>query len=534
MKNYTLKLSLSVFSLWMPNFLFAQQLGSVDRPFVKAINAPGVFQYSTASILSDLNEYNPRGAFTKEYTDRDADGQADDIISYTYDANGNLTKKEYDYGANDTINSIRLFTYDANGNQTKEEEDWDADGQIDNIRSYTYDADGNLTKTERDNNADGMIDFIILYSYDASGNQTKREEDNDANGVFDNIINSTYDVNGNQTREENDQDGDGAIDRILKITYNTDGNLTKREEDNNADGIMDRIFTFMYNKDGNMIRYEEDIDGDGSADVIITYVYNDDGLIISGENDTDGDGQAEETLSIDYDAFGNLISVESFRNDTLINRTDRSYDINNNLVKSKIDNDGNDTLDRITTFSYFNPISCSSLGDGLAHKFEVNIPRNGNWRFELCGSAFQNVFALSSNQNCDSNLFYAIDGCSSGDASADIRLDSGMYYLTIAGKGLTDKGDYTLDIKRIPGLSVPFIDNSSISIYPNPAKDRITVNYTNARIESYTIINTFGQSVSSGLLNNHTIDIELLPKGSYILSLIVQGGVNTFYKRFVK
>ena len=507
MKNYTLKLSLFVFSLWMPNSSFAQQLGSEDRPFIKEINAPGVFQYSTASILSDLNEYNPRGASTKEYSDRDADGKIDDIRSYTYDANGNLTKEEQDY---------------------------DNDGKIDYIRSYTYDVNGNLTKEDFDNNADGMIDFMTLYTYDANGNLTKTQDDNNVNGVFVNVRNYTYDVKGNLTREEIDQDGDGVINRISKITYNTDGNLTKREEDNNADGIMDEIFAFMYNKDGNMIRYEEDSNADGSADFILTYVYNNNGLIMSGENDTDGDGQAEETVSLDYDAFGNLISIESFRNDTLINRTDRSFDTNNNLVKSEIDNNGNDTLDRITTFSYFNPISCSSLGDGLAHKFEVNIPRSGNWRFKLCGSAFQNVLALSSNQNCDSNLFYAIDGCSSGDASAEIRLDSGMYYLTIAGKGLTDKGDYTLDIKRIPGLSVTSIDNSSISIYPNPAKDRITVNYTNARIESYAILNTFGQSVSSGLLNNHTIDIELLPQGSYILSLIEQGKVNTFYKKFIK
>jgi hypothetical protein len=81
---------------------------------------------------------------------------------------------------------------------------------------------------------------------------------------------------------------------------------------------------------------------------------------------------------------------------------------------------------------------------------------------------------------------------------------------------------------------VPSIDNSSISIYPNPAKDRIMVNYTNARIESYTILNTFGQSVSSGLLDNHTIDIKSLPPGSYILSLIEHGRVNTFYKKFIK
>ena len=534
MKNYTLKLSLVVFSLWMPISSFAQQFGSEDRPFIKEINAPGVFQYSTASILSDLNEYNPRDVFTKEYSDRDADGKIDNIRSYTYDVNGNLTKKEQDNDADGKIDNIRSYTYDANDNLTKEEQDYDTDGKVDNIRLYTYDANGNLTKEDFDNNADGVIDYIVLYTYDASGNLTKTQEDNNADGVINYIALYTYDASGNLTREEIDQDGDGVINRISKITYNTDGNLTKREEDKNADGIMDEIFTFMYNKDGNMIRSEEDNNADGSADFIVTYVYNNNGLIVSGENDTDGDGQAEETVSVDYDAFGNLISIESFRNDTLINRTDRSYDINNNLVKSEIDNNGNDTLDRITTFSYFNPISCSSLGDGLAHKFEVNIPRNGNWRFELCGSAFQNVLALSSNQNCDSNLFYEIDGCSSGDASAEIRLDSGMYYLTIAGKGLTDKGDYTLDIKRIPGLSVPSIDNSSISIYPNPAKDRITVNCTNARIESYTIINTFGQSVSSGLLNNHTVDIELLPKGSYILSLIVQGGVNTFYKRFVK
>ncbi len=115
---------------------------------------------------------------------------------------------------------------------------------------------------------------------------------------------------------------------------------------------------------------------------------------------------------------------------------------------------------------------CPDLAKGLVHKLTVDIPESGVWRFSLCGSDFQNVLALSSTEHCDSNLFYANNGCFNDDATADVRLEeAGTYYLTVAGRWNKDNGNYNLEITRLQGLDVPSIKENLLSIYPNPASN---------------------------------------------------------------
>ena len=168
------------------------------------------------------------------------------------------------------------------------------------------------------------------------------------------------------------------------------------------------------------------------------------------------------------------------------------------------------------------------------HKLQVVIPESGVWRFALCGSTFQNVLALSSSDYCDSTLFYASDGCSNGDASVDIRLEeAGTYYLTVAGKGETDKGNYNLEITRLQGLDAPSIEKEMISIYPNPARNQITVS-SSITVGSYRIFNTLGEQVLNGNLISPSINIEALNSGSYFLMLDDKNSNQTYHKKFIK
>ena len=188
----------------------------------------------------------------------------------------------------------------------------------------------------------------------------------------------------------------------------------------------------------------------------------------------------------------------------------------------------------ITKMSFFNTILCPDIGDGLVHKLKVIIPESGVWRFALCGSSFQNILALSSSDYCDSTLFYASDGCSNGDALVDIRLEeAGSYYLTVAGKGETDKGNYNLEITRLEGLDAPSIEREMITVYPNPAKNQITVN-SSMKIDSYQIFNTLGKKVLGGVLTNSAIQIESLHSGSYFIVLDDKNSNQTYLKKFIK
>ena len=63
----------------------------------------------------------------------------------------------------------------------------------------------------------------------------------------------------------------------------------------------------------------------------------------------------------------------------------------------------------------------------------------------------------------------------------------------------------------------------NISIYPNPAKDILTVSCTNgAKIEEIAIYNQMGQKVLEGEFVNNTIDVSRLHPGMYIVELINQ------------
>ena len=72
----------------------------------------------------------------KETRDDNADGTADHIRSYTYDANGNLLTYSVDRDGDSNANHIESRTYDANGDpltltQTSDSND---DGTADRTR----------------------------------------------------------------------------------------------------------------------------------------------------------------------------------------------------------------------------------------------------------------------------------------------------------------------------------------------------------------------------------------------------------------
>ena len=467
----------------------------------KQINAPGIFNFNTANSIV--------GNRTRFSRDSDADGTANQIYTDTYDANGNLTRYEYDADADGTADQITTYTYDANGNQIRKEFDRNADGTADQILRYTYDANGNLTRYEYDGNADGTANQINTYTYDANGNQIRKEVDNDVDGTADDITTYTYDANGNQIRYERDSDVDGTADQIYTYTYDANGNLTREEYDYDADGTVDEIDTYTYDANGNQTRYENDYDLDGTVDEITTYTYDANGNQTREEYDYDADGTADRVYTYTYDANGNKTRME-------------------------IDRDVDGTVDNINTYDYFNTVLCPDLAKGLVHKLTVDIPESGVWRFSLCGSDFQNVLALSSTEHCDSNLFYANNGCFNDDATADVRLEeAGTYYLTVAGRWNKDNGNYNLEITRLQGLDVPSIKENLLSIYPNPAKDHITVNSI-MKMDSYQIFNALGEKVLSGNLTNPTIQTESLHSGSYFIVLEETSTHLTYRKKFIK
>lgn len=70
-------------------------------------------------------------------------------------------------------------------------------------------------------------------------------------------------------------------------------------------------------------------------------------------------------------------------------------------------------------------------------------------------------------------------------------------------------------------LNVGDLDSYTVSVYPNPAKDKFTLFHNNAESVAYTVVSMNGVVVSSGVaaIGKTTIDVSQLENGLYILEL---------------
>ena len=63
----------------------------------------------------------------------------------------------------------------------------------------------------------------------------------------------------------------------------------------------------------------------------------------------------------------------------------------------------------------------------------------------------------------------------------------------------------------------------AMTIYPNPAHNKLLISGTTTAPLNYAIMNTIGNIVLQGVSNEHTIDISVLPVGNYFIRLTAGG-----------
>lgn len=67
---------------------------------------------------------------------------------------------------------------------------------------------------------------------------------------------------------------------------------------------------------------------------------------------------------------------------------------------------------------------------------------------------------------------------------------------------------------------IPNSPNNSISIFPNPASDRIYFNGNINAVNSAEVFNTFGMKIFSGTINSNSIELSQLAAGIYFINLL--------------
>jgi hypothetical protein len=94
---------------------------------------------------------------------------------------------------------------------------------------------------------------------------------------------------------------------------------------------------------------------------------------------------------------------------------------------------------------------------------------------------------------------------------------NGNYYVIVTGSGCSSAPSNTISV--ITGLNEDL--NKSIKIYPNPVKDELIIEMTNQTEKtSYEIINSMGQIVINGCLNEKTtVQTSNLASGVYLIKI---------------
>lgn len=89
---------------------------------------------------------------------------------------------------------------------------------------------------------------------------------------------------------------------------------------------------------------------------------------------------------------------------------------------------------------------------------------------------------------------------------------------------------FTLPQNPTPlGASINENAENQLSIYPNPSKDKITIDLNSDEVSTYNIYSSDSREVLSGVVSkdNNTIDIQALVTGTYFLTTTVNGAVIT-------
>ena len=209
------------------------------------------------------------------------------------------------------------------------------------------------------------------------------------------------------------------------------------------------------------------------------------------------------------DKTATIVNVSPNQNFTL-SVSGNSYGYFDNEYVAFIDWNKNNILDDAGEVYYIGKIVDSDGYDGQSVSVEIQIPTTavvGNTRIRII-KVFTDEFF---------DVILVTDPCNIlvEDTSEDEIASS-------YGQAL----DFTLNIAN---LSTVASDKASLSVYPNPSKDILIVNYK-SEINDIKIYNLLGQEVLSSKMNksDFQLNISHLSSGAYVVKLASPEGNHSF------
>lgn len=382
---------------------------------------------------------------------------------------------------------------------------------LDSIVSQTYDA-GNLI---------WKYDWMDVYEYDAQLRSIVwyEKEWNDVTGTWENVgkTETNYGTNGKidfiLMYSRSELTGELFVDSKMEVFFSNEEKLDSMiiytaEPDNSWSAVS--IQKYQYDGSGNIIQsemwaMEEDEDGIPTGIIIksmvMKYEYNNSGLmtLVNTYYYLEGEEFLYSNTKYEYYSSGKLKSAVNqefnFSTFQMENKYKNDYTYNSaGDIDTEIDSDWNSSGETwIETYKYENTYSDNNFWD-------VSFPS-----FNMIFGTGDPEFILFNKAIVSDKTFEKV-----GDNW--VQTDKANYYYSAGST-----------------TNVNELDNPSVSFYPNPASNEITLNWNSSnKFLSLQIFQISGVKVlEQNTFSNEKISVSHLVKGMYLVKLL--NGQQTVY-----
>lgn len=436
---------------------------------------------------------------------------------------------DFDYGDFDGDNDLDIIVVGSNNLSTK------------TITMYENDGAGNFSNLGHLNLLQlykGSVDFadidndndldLFIAGYESLALQLGIIYINDGSGNYTQSIGDTLNDAFTGDAEFADIDGDNDLDLLASGRYS--GSILYK---NDGNGIFTTYNDSTLKTANRGACAFSDMDKDGDSDLFITGEVSPSIFHTSYYNN---DGNGNYTLSLDSvftDVAYSSISIGNLDTDSLnevlyLGRNDNDYSIKSVLKVHNViglANSGSDSIFACNNYIWENGTTYSTSGS-YTHTFTNTQGCDSLTTLNLTIGTLETIITFANDTIAPSftgDAYQWID-CNNNTAltnetdSLFIPIENGAYALIMSQGTCTD----TSNCVTINHLSIDESKlNLSALVYPNPSNETINIRTSFDNQYSVTIIDLNGKILKhqKGLFSNDEINIELLPKGIYMLRI---------------
>ena len=214
----------------------------------------------------------------------------------------------------------------------------------------------------------------------------------------------------------------------------------------------------------------------------------------------------------------NLVNNINLSNNFLLEGIDCSnnnlsnLDVSNNTNLFLLECDNNNILSlNLNNNALLNRFNCSNNSNltTLYINNGANSLLNGQYDIGSSPPVYRNRFNATNNPNLHCIFVDDVANC------------------TANWLGVDTTSHFVATQAECDALSNEEFSTNEISVYPNPVKDILYINYQNETIEEIVVYDLLGKKIVEQKTNNNQINLSELKSGFYVVKIKTQSGVKT-------